>query len=252
MIQMTRWQSRNGPRNGHRPHWLVGGVVLLLHVVVILGLIRAFTPDFAAQAVRAVTQVFDVPLPSPPAPKVVEEVNLKLETKVAPKDEGQSGAAGRKASPREVSAPKAQIVITPSRAPPITGNGLENASGAVAEGEGTGAAGNGTGTGAGRAGAGNGGGGGSSPTVKIFGDINSAKDYPRESRNLRMGASVIIDLTVGADGRVHNCRIVQPSPDPSADRITCQLASQRFRFKPARNASGAAVEAVYRWRQRWF
>jgi protein TonB len=46
--------------------------------------------------------------------------------------------------------------------------------------------------------------------------------------------------------------VVEPSPDPEADRITCRLAEERFRFRPARNAGGEPVAAQYGWRQRWF
>ncbi|WP_245892858.1 TonB family protein [Novosphingobium guangzhouense] len=88
--------------------------------------------------------------------------------------------------------------------------------------------------------------------MKIAGDINSARDYPRAGRDLRVGASVTIDLTVGRDGRVTSCRVIQPSPDPQADRITCDLATRRFRFRPATDSGGNQVEALYRWRQRWF
>ncbi|MCT2399784.1 energy transducer TonB [Novosphingobium mangrovi (ex Huang et al. 2023)] len=142
-------------------------------------------------------------------------------------------------------------MVKPTQAPPAAGNGDENASGARPEGEGSGASGPGYGTGAGAGGMGQGG-GQATPTVKIKGDINSAKDYPRASRDLRIGASVTIEMTVGADGRVKACRIVQPSPDPAADRITCALATKRFRFRPALDAEGSPVEATYRWRQRWF
>ena len=59
-------------------------------------------------------------------------------------------------------------------------------------------------------------------------------------------------MTVGTDGRASNCRVTEPSPDPEADRITCRLAVERFRFKPATDAIGNPVPATYGWRQRWF
>jgi protein TonB len=90
--------------------------------------------------------------------------------------------------------------------------------------------------------------------VKIAGDINDARDYPTPpgGRQVRLGHSVTIALTVGVDGRASNCRIISPSPDPVADRITCQLAVERFRFKPATDANGNPVPATYGWRQSWF
>ena len=59
-------------------------------------------------------------------------------------------------------------------------------------------------------------------------------------------------LTVNAEGRVSDCRIVRASRDPEADRITCALATQRFRFQPAHDAAGRPVSGVYGWQQRWF
>ncbi|WP_404480477.1 TonB family protein [Novosphingobium sp. BL-52-GroH] len=246
---MTRFPSRAD----RRPRWSVAGVVLLIHVVLVAGLVRAFTPDIAAQAVRAVTQAFTVTVEPPPRPEPPPVPSpAPAPRPAAPRAEGAAGAPGRQADPREVAAPKAPLVVTPVQAPPVAGKGAANASGAREQGDGTGAAGEGSGIGAGARGSGAGGAGSGSPTVKIAGEINSAKDYPRASRDLRIGASVMIDITVGTEGRVEGCRIVQPSPDPKADRITCDLATRRFRFRPALDPSGTPVTAVYRWRQRWF
>ncbi|WP_235522925.1 TonB family protein [Novosphingobium sp. Leaf2] len=142
--------------------------------------------------------------------------------------------------------------MTTPVAPRADAGHADTAGGAGTIGTGSGAVGEGHGTGAGLGGDGPGAGGGAAPTVKIAGDINAASDYPRSGRARRAGASVIIDLTVGPDGRVDNCRVVQPSPDPEADAITCRLATQRFIFRPARGPSGEPVRAIYRWRQRWF
>lgn len=229
----------------HRPRWGVAALVAVIHLMVIAALVRAFTPDLARDVARSVTQAFTIEVepPTPPAAPAPSE------SRAAPEPPAAAAAPGRKATPRAVSAPKAPIVITPTQAPPIIGRGTQNAAGAAANGEGTGASGVGAGAGAGGAGTG---GGGGSPTVKIAGDINSAKDYPRASRDLRVGASVVIDLGVDAEGRVSSCRIVRPSPDSEADRITCDLATRRFRFRPAKDLNGKPVTAVYRWQQRWF
>jgi protein TonB len=88
--------------------------------------------------------------------------------------------------------------------------------------------------------------------VHLSGTISSARDYPAKSRNLRLGSEVTVALTVGIDGRVRGCRVHRPSRDPEADRTTCRLATERFRFRPATDAAGQPVESVYGWRQRWF
>lgn len=234
---MTRERSRFQRR---APSWRVAGVVLLLHLAAIAVLVRAFTPQLAQRITRSVTQAFTIEAqpPVPPSPAPAPEPS-----RVQAPAEGAASAPGRRAIPRAVPVPRAPVVVIPTRAPPIAGAGTEDAAGAAQQGSGTGASGTaGNGTGA----------GGAAPTVKITGDINSARDYPKASRDLRVGSAVVIDLGVGVDGRVSSCRIVQPSPDSQADRITCDLATRRFRFRPAKDAGGRPVEAVYRWRQRWY
>ena len=90
--------------------------------------------------------------------------------------------------------------------------------------------------------------------MKIAGEISDARDYPTPpgGRRVRLGHSVTIAMTVGTDGRASNCRIVSPSPDPAADRLTCELAIARFRFRPAIDVNGNPVPATYGWRQSWF
>ena len=136
-------------------------------------------------------------------------------------------------------------------APPVPGSGAEATAGSRDKGTGSGAGGQGMGTGAGSGGSGQGAGGAARP-VKIAGDINSARDYPKKSRELRLGDHVVVALTVGSDGRVSDCRIHRPSRDADADRITCKLAIERFRFRPATDAMGNPVESIYGWQQRWY
>ncbi|WP_347301885.1 hypothetical protein V5740_07515 [Croceibacterium sp. TMG7-5b_MA50] len=90
--------------------------------------------------------------------------------------------------------------------------------------------------------------------VKIAGEINDARDYPTPpgGRDVRKGRHVVVYMLVGVDGRARDCRVVEASPDAEADRRTCDLAERRFRFRPARNAAGEPIEAVFGWRQDWF
>ena len=222
-------------------------LVVVLHAVVILALARAFAPQFTDSVVRQAASVLTVtitapsepPPASPPAPQ-----------SPAP-DEGAAAPEGKQAKPREVTAPVTRLPINPQPAPLASSTGNENRSGARDEGEGTGAGGEGVGAGSGLSGSGRGSGGGRK-LEKIAGDINSARDYPKKSRDLRIGHSVTILLTVGTDGRVTDCAVTEPSPDAEADAITCRLARERFRFNPALDAQGNAMIGKFRWRQRWF
>ncbi len=217
-------------------------LVALLHVAALLGLIRAFAPDFTAQVTKTVLSTFSVTVVTPPpAPEPSKE----------PERAGAAAEAGKKAVAREVKADKPKVELAKTPAPKAASTGIANSSGAKDAGTGTGAGGQGAGTGSGTGG--NGSGGGLTRKVeKIAGAINSAKDYPRDTRELRKDDYVIVAITVSAEGKPTACRIVRPSKDAQANAITCTLAMQRFRFKPATDVQGNPVASTYGWRQRWY
>jgi protein TonB len=220
------------------------GLAALVQAGVLALIIFGFAPPAALQGpierLTSIEMTPPSPSPSPHPPSPVAQASPA----------GASGAEGRKAVAREDAAPVPRVTIAPEAfAPPVASTGNANASGARDAGAGTGAGGTGQGTGSGAGG--NGSGGGSKP-VKLAGEINSAADYPRESRELRIGDYVIVVLTVGTDGRVSGCRIQRPSRDSAADAVTCRLAMQRFRFRPGTDAAGNPVESLYGWKQSWF
>ncbi len=227
-----------------RTRGLIAALVIGLHIVVVLALIRAFAPDFTAKVTDQVLSTFTVTVVTPPPPK--------LPLPRAPEKSEVVGEMGKRAVPREAAAPKPKVVLATRSAPPVAGKGTANAAGAREAGLGTGAGGQGSGAGAGNGGSGQGGGGAVTKAIKIAGDINSARDYPRETRDARVGDSVTVVLTVGTDGRVKRCRIHRASHDPQSDQITCRLASERFRFRPALDSGGNPVESTFGWQQRWF
>ncbi|MFZ1741465.1 MAG: energy transducer TonB, partial [Pontixanthobacter sp.] len=111
----------------------------------------------------------------------------------------------------------------------------------------------GEGTGSGRGGDGMGG-AAATKAVKISGDISRASDYPIPDggREVRIGTSVSIAITVGADGLPKSCRVFKPGPFPETNARTCELAMARFRFKPATNRNGEPVQSVFGWKQDFF
>jgi protein TonB len=232
-------------RPRRKPKWGTLTLVILFHVIVLAGLARAFAPDLTTAAVERAVSILTVSVGT-------AEVDPPEEPEQPPEpDEGAEGEAGREATSRETSAPEVKVPVKPAPpAPRASSTGTENRSGAQESGEGTGGAAAGSGTGSG--GEGSGQGNGFRKLRKVSGDINSARDYPRDTRELRIGHSVTILLTVGTDGRVKDCRISQPSPDAEADRITCRLAQERFRFEPATDSRGNPIVGKYAWRQRWF
>ena len=236
--QPAERQSPGRARIGvdRRTKALALGAVALLHIVAIALLVRALGADAVVTAVRSVT-AFAIPLPPPPPPPPEPQ---KIEPAAA-------APAAPKARPKEVVAPKPKIAIPRKAppAPPVAGIGNAAQAGAASAGTGSGAGGFGTGSGSGAAYV-------ATKAVKVAGDIVSARDYPRESREAREGAAVVIALTVGTDGRVKGCAVVRASPDAQADAITCRLATKRFRFRPAQDQNGRPIESSYGWRQSWF
>jgi periplasmic protein TonB len=225
----------------------LAAAIVLLHLVLGLMLVRAFggvgaLVDSVGRATGLVAIALpDQPPPPHPAPRAVQ-------SRVA---EGASGAAGARASADQVVAPPPRIVLPALAAAPVAGNGSETRSGASDSGAGTGGAGAGSGTGSGGAGNGAGGRYATTKPVKIAGDL-AESDYAPAGRAKRLGTSVIVVLTVGTDGHVTACRVHQPSGDPDADAVTCRLAQDRFRFKPAVDQDGNPIEASYGWQQRFF
>lgn len=168
-------------------------------------------------------------------------------------DEGAQGDPGREVVPKPDTAPEPPIRIREDRpAPRASSTGTAETSGATNAGNGTGAAGSGTGTGAGRGGGGQGGVAATKPV--LVRSITDARAFPPPpgGREARIGKSVIVRLSVSADGRVTGCSIHTPSPFPETDAAVCRLAMDQVRFEPARDANGNPVKSVFYYRQRFF
>ncbi|MFA9199892.1 MAG: TonB family protein [Cypionkella sp.] len=234
-----------------RPRPATLAAIILLHLLAIYALARAFAP-------QAVTSVEDAVLSSITVTVETKQYEPPPEPEPEPEPEPDPGAAapeGRRAVPRAVAAPEPKVVIKPAPpAPKVSSTGPADSSAARDAGSGTGAGGTGAGTGSGTGGSGQGGGGIASPPVHIGGAINNARDYPVPpgGRGARVGSEVVVRVTVTPAGRATDCSIYRPSPDPQADAITCRLVVERLRFRPAMDAAGNPVAAPFLWRQRWF
>ncbi len=226
--------------------WPLLVAIGVLHVAIFYGLARALAPDLTAEVERNMVAAFNLEIPPPPPPPSPPPPDAA--------EEGAAGNPGRKATARPVAAPPPKQVLRENMALPRTAStGTANRSGATAAGDGTGAAGSGDGTGSGNGGTGQGSGLAAKP-VHISGEISNARDYPIPpgGRAARRGTEVIVRVIVGVDGRARDCSIYRASPDPEADRLTCQLVEQRLGFRPARDMGGNPVAAPFFWRQRWF
>jgi len=95
--------------------------------------------------------------------------------------------------------------------------------------------------------------GGNSPATQprqIAGSISDA-DYPAEA--IRQGAqgTTGIRIRVTATGDVAGCEVEQSSGNQALDKASCSLVTTRFRYQPARSASGAPTSAVVSRRITW-
>jgi periplasmic protein TonB len=79
----------------------------------------------------------------------------------------------------------------------------------------------------------------------------TVEDYRSSWINREMTGTARFRLEVGASGRVETCTITASSGHPELDRATCALVSQRARFEPARDASGAKATGSYANSVRW-
>lgn len=246
---MTEHQAQGfGARR--RPRWGTLLLVGLLHVAALAGLVRAFAPDLGAQVMDGASSLVTVVVRTREEPP--PEATPPPEPEPVP-DEGAAAPEAPTATPKEVTAPAVRVPITrASPAPRASSTGSDNSAGAGEVGDGTGAGGEGDGLGSGRGGSGRGGIMVTKPE-KIAGDINAESDFatPEGGRQIRWGQRVVVHMTVGVDGRASNCRVIEPSPDPAADQRVCQLAQDRFRFRPARDGNGDPVPALYGWQQTW-
>lgn len=78
-----------------------------------------------------------------------------------------------------------------------------------------------------------------------------AEDYPHAAREEGAGGAVGFSLLVDTGGSASDCRIERSSGVSALDAATCELATARARFAPARDASGRSVAARYDGNIKW-
>ncbi len=175
----------------------------------------------------------DLPPPAPPPEPPVRR---------APRPQAAAAPANRvaRATPLVVPPPVVPVIeIPPVVAAPVAGIMADSDAGAApTPGPGSAAGGEGTGTGQGGNGDGDGGGGTHARWRK--GRISSA-DYPKAAVDAGLGGGLVARYSIGADGQVTRCEIVESSGSALLDETTCRLVVKRFRFVPARDGARRAV-----------
>jgi protein TonB len=210
--------------------------VVAVHAALAAVILTGLNGRIVTHAIETL-KTFDIrePPPPPPPPPPSDKPKAKLE----------EGAAGKKAEPSPVVAPKPKIPVqSPIPAAQVAGTGDAPNAGAAASGTGTGAGGSGNGRGGG-------GSGGFTPAQKI------TKIPDREYRRL-VAASGLERGTVGVairvtpEGVASNCHVVRSSGNPMADALMCQLTEQYVRFQPARDPNGRPVAQDLTWYPNWW
>lgn len=76
-------------------------------------------------------------------------------------------------------------------------------------------------------------------------------DYPASAVQAKEQGMVNFSLEVGTNGRVSACHVTGSSGSRALDEATCRIMIERARFKPARDASGAATAGSVSSRIGW-
>jgi protein TonB len=212
--------------------------VVAVHAALAAIILTGLNGRFVTHAIESL-KTFDIREPPPPPPQPPPPPSDK------PKAKLEEGAAGKKAEPSPVVAPKPKIPVqSPIPAAQVAGTGNAPNAGAAASGTGTGAGGSGSGRGGG-------GSGGFTPAQKI------TKIPDREYRRL-VAASGLERGTVGVairvtpEGVASNCHVVRSSGNPTADALMCQLTEQYVRFRPARDPNGRPIAQDLTWYPNWW
>jgi len=209
----------------------------LVVIGLIVGLGQTATTDIASRLVEVdFTKPFE-PHTNRPKPVPVP--------KRAPRQ--RSGGSGARAAPVEAVLPPialAQRVVPAALTPDV---GMASRSGLADAGSGNGT---GNGNGSGADGAGDASDGGGSDAEWVSGRIGNS-DYPGNAAQRGAQGTTAAEVTVAPDGRPANCQVIRSSGDPELDAVTCRLIIKRFRFRPATDNGGRAVEDTVEYDQEW-
>jgi protein TonB len=226
-------QSENRNRT-----WGAAGAIAA-NALLVAGLLSLSTGVAPREAATALVSIVITQPPPPPAPP--------------PSDNNRQGAAappsrGADKAPLPEPPPHPLAIPTPAKA--ATDPGSQAASGlgsAAGSGAGQGGEGNGSGTGTGGKGRGS---GIVTPPQQVAGTLTNA-DYRAARAPPGAAGTVRVSFRVRSDGAADQCRVLSPSGVPAFDEATCRLIQQRFRFRPALDASGQPIEWTVRTDYTW-
>lgn len=231
--------SYRGSQRQDRAKALAG--VALVHAALGAVILSGLDVRIVSSAVQRL-KTFDINVPPPPPPEPPPPQQR------AQRAREEEGAAGKKADPTPVVAPKPAIVLPakpPVVAAPIAGTGSANRSGAATTGTGTGAGGSGSGRGGGGAGDFSG-----FTPARLIRNLNHG-DYRRLAAGRVSNGRAVVSLTVNPRGLPTDCRVARSSGDSVVDGGLCPLVTQRLRFRPALDAHGRPIPYSLNYVANW-
>ena len=198
--------------------------VVAVHAALGAAILTGLNVDVVERVVDRL-QTIDIrlppPPPEPPPPPAREPKKVRLE----------EGAAGKKADPSPIVAPKPRIPVqSPLPAAPVAGTGSATTSGAATAGSGTGAGGSGAGRG--------GGGTGMATVPRLIAGAPTRRDYRRLGARIHGSTRALIRLTISPEGRIADCALVSSSGYPDVDARLCPTLAPPMRWSPARDRDG--------------
>ena len=79
----------------------------------------------------------------------------------------------------------------------------------------------------------------------------TTNDYPQSAIRAELEGTVRFRLSIGTNGRVAGCEISGTSGHAVLDQAACAKLTQRGRFEPASDGTGALVAGSYTGAVRW-
>lgn len=192
----------------------------------------------AREVERMTTIAVSEPPPPPPEPPPPAQV--------ADRKKLEEGAAGKRAEPTPVVAPKPRLPVeSPVPAAPVAGQGSAAFAGAADSGTGTGAG----GSGSGRGGGGSGDYSGFTP-ARLVRNL-SHSDYRGLAAGRLPSGRAMVSLTVDTRGLPTGCRLASSSGDSVVDSGLCPLITRRLRFRPALDAQRRPIPYSLQYVANW-
>lgn len=195
--------------------------VALVHALIAAAILNSKMQDIVPGS-QSPTDLIDIRLPPPPPPPPPP--------RQADRAREEEGAAGRKAEPTQIVAPRPPIVVPakpPVAAAPVAGTGAASSAGAASAGSGTGAG----GSGSGRGGGGSGDYSGYTP-ARLVRNVRRG-DYRALAAGRLPTGSAMVAIQIAASGAISNCRVARSSGDTVVDAGLCPFLTGRLRFSPA-------------------